>query len=257
MVAVVDLCNAALSECGARGTITSLSDTSPMAVQCSIHYNRLRQKLLRAAQWGFARQQEPLTLLGQYQLNTSPYPWPFMYAYPADCLHIRYLLWQPIYSTTTVAPNVSDIGSAFYMRPSRNHRFLKGNYLLPGNTEVSVVIFTNVRNAICVYTQDVTDPTLFDVSFSEALIALLASRLVVPLTGNIGLKKDLEAVAMQYVIDARVADGNEGLSSTDHTPDWMRTRGLYGGVTGGYDGMPYGDWGTWWGGYGSDGDWGA
>jgi hypothetical protein len=253
MTAPVDICNAALSEAGARSTITSLGDASPGAVQCSLHYDRIRRKLLRSAEWGFARTQVSLSLLGEYDLNTSPYPWPFMYAYPADCLRIRYLLYMPVYATSTIAPNVSDPGAAYYCGPSRKHRFLKSNFLLPGNTEASTVILTNVRNAICIYTQDVIDPTQWDDSFQDACIAALAARIVVPLTGNIGLKKDLEAVAMQYIVEARVADGNEGLSTTDHTPDWLGARGLFGGVAGPY---PWSNMGEWYGSYENMG-WGA
>lgn len=104
------------------------------------------------------------------------------------------------------------------------------------------VIVTDQPNAILAYVQQVTDPNVMDPLFQDAWAAALGSRLAMALTGN----KDVANLAIMrandLIAEARKADGNEGLTVNDVTPDWIAARGVnYGyGPTG-----PYGsfDWG--------------
>lgn len=255
-----DICNRALSEIGARATITIIDNSTPAGLQCGIWYDTIRQQLLRMAPWGFARKTLALTLQGQLTDSppTSPYPWQFKYGYPADCIKVNYLLPIPPTSTTNVP--VVGIPLVPYAMPSRNCRFIIGydmvdptdtdnDDLVPGR-----VILSNVRDAVGVYIADVTDPDIMDHGFKEALVAALASKLVQPLTGNAGMKGDYEKLAQMHITQARVEDANEAVPSTDHTPDWIATRGgpvyPYGGP-GGFDF----NLGQWYSGY-DNGSWG-
>ncbi len=104
------------------------------------------------------------------------------------------------------------------------------------------------------YVVDVTDPLMFNASFEVALSAALAYKLVMPLTGNAGMKSGFQAIAAQELLQARVKDGNEAIPSTDHTPDWIAVRG-FGAWANGFAGGGFG-LGQWYNGW-SDMSWGS
>ena len=63
---------------------------------------------------------------------------------------------------------------------------------------------------------------MWDDQFQQALVAALAGRLVIALTGDKGLAQLKMQEANQFIMIARVSDGNEGLTVNDVTPDWIR-----------------------------------
>ena len=249
------IANAALSIVGTRSTIVALTDTSKEAIQCQIWYDRLRRRLLRSAHWGFARFQQSLSQLGDLNPDmTSPYPWAFKYAYPSDCLKARYVLCPPAPPPPTAnvpLVGVTGIITAPWAFPSRANRFvIAADKDALGNQTRTWV--TNVQNAIGVYTMDVTNTTLFDDLFTGALEMTLAFFICNALTGNVAIKQQLREDVQNAIIQARVADGNESIPKTDHTPDWIQVRAAgnaygWGGISGpGTNNFPDG-WGSWWG----------
>lgn len=90
------------------------------------------------------------------------------------------------------------------------------------------VILTNQEYAMLAYIKQVTDPNLMDPLFQDAWINILAARLNQALTGDKGLTNMLVQLSNNMVIEARKADGNEGLTINDVTPDWIRARGYAG-----------------------------
>lgn len=237
MTTVEDTCNRALSEIGTQTTIDSINDLGPAATQCKLWYNNQRQSLLRAAPWGFGRTQLALTEVGSWVDNTAPYPFLYAYTYPADCLKFRYILAPPC---NTVVPPEVDVGppGPYWGVPSRAWR-----YLVMHDATLGKIIVSNVRAAIGVYTADITDPDLFDSMFESALAASLAYKLVIPLSGNVGMREQFRASAEGSIQNARAVDGNEAIPSSDAQVDWLTARGV-GGYGGGYGyGGP--DWGAW------------
>lgn len=227
---------------GTQTTIASLAEQSRAAVQCALWYDNQRQSLLRTAPWGFARRQQVLTLLGSYVDATSPYPFLYKYAYPSDCLKFRYILAPP----SNVAPtgpqvSVGQPGPVCWA-PSRANRYLVMVEVDPDTNISTKVIVSNVALAIGVYTADVVDTDLFDPMFESALAASLAYKLVIPLSGNVGMREQFRLSSEGSITNARVADGNEAIPTTDHVVDWMSARGVSG-----YAGMPGcgADWGSW------------
>jgi hypothetical protein len=85
MTTDVDICNRALAEIGARVIIASLAEATPAAKNCNLLYNPMRQQILRAAPWAFARKTLAITPIGLLTDNppASPYPWLAKYLYPA------------------------------------------------------------------------------------------------------------------------------------------------------------------------------
>lgn len=241
--------------------ISSLDDPGPAAAQCKLNYDPAKQQLLRMAPWGFTRKTVTLSLLGQLLTLPSGSPYPFLekYLYPEDCLKFRYVLAPPYpIGVTTLAPDVSVQNTWLFpwCSPRRDWRYVVGfdDSTVPARR----VLLSNVPQALGVYTADVTDPSMFDPLFENALVMALASKLVIPLSGNKDMKRDFVAAANDTLLQARVADGNEAVPKTDHVVDWMATRDIGGGYSGlgaGPGQSIYSGWGDWYSGYDS-GQWG-
>lgn len=252
----IQLCNQALSEIGTRSNISAFDDGSKEGYQCGLWYDALRRRLLRTALWGFARGQLVMTELGDLIPDgTSPYPFLFKYAYPSDCIKMRYVLRPPVggnISGSITPPTVGFAsGSACWLGPSRENRYLPASDVdLDGNQ--TKVILSNVCRAIGVYTRDITNVDLFDDLFNEALQAALAYKLVIPLSGNVGQRDQFKKAAEDAILQARVADGNEAIPTSDHSVDWIVTRGVGSQFGYGPFGGPFGaggdGWGSWFGG---------
>lgn len=252
----VQICNRALAEIGTRSTIVSLDEASTEAVNCKLQYTPMRQALLRAAGWGFARAQCTLTTLGTAANNTSPFPYLYEYAWPSDALKIKYLVdippgWPFPTGPQTNNPPTGDPGPIPMFAPSRKNRFLVSSDIVNGSRQR--VILSNLFQAIAIYTADVTDGSQWDPLFEEALVCLIASKIVIPLTGNAGMKTTFAQIAQQKVDIARAADGNEARPTTDHTPDWIKARGFQSDWY--FSGPAQFGWGSWYNGW-DDMNWG-
>ena len=159
-----DIVNLALSRIGHQGRIASLFDGSAPAKRALDIYGQTRDDLLRSQDWDFAERTVILTQLkaapaGGYSVGTPwsstypPPPWLYEYSYPTDCLKIRCLKQVPSTDPYPM-PNVFHVAN-----------------------DGTKVILAEISNAILVYTGQVTDPTLWNSNFIEALTASLARRL--------------------------------------------------------------------------------
>ena len=237
MTTEVDICNLALSAMGTRSTIAPLdasgfiaqvTESSPEAVQCKLWFPTVRDSMLRKHLWNFAR-----TVYNLVQLRALPGtpentasvvnhlfvpetypspPWRYEYQYQPDVIRIRYI-WpqgQP------VPPASFD---QYYSQTNRPVPFEV--YQRSGVK----VVGTNERNAIVVYTRRISDPNLWDSDFTLALISELAARLAIPLSGDLKLMQLNKQVAINDFTEARVTDGNEGLTEQVHPmADWISAR---------------------------------
>lgn len=255
MTTDIDICNMALSEIGTQSTIASFAEQSNEAIQCALWYDTMRKRLLRAAQWGFARTQVTLTQVADaIPDNTAPFPYLFSYAYPDDALKIRYILQTPITTNGAPPPDLV-VSPATWYTPSRANRFIIANQTI-GMATVKVIL-TNVgwvnidpnTGAIGVYTQDVIDVGLMDEMFIGALASALAYKLCIPLSGNVGMREEFKKSATDTVMEARAADGNEAIPSSDIRVDWMEGRGIGSPFGYGFAGLGASQWGAWSGGY--------
>lgn len=199
----------------------------------------------RSAYWNCLRKQVTLTLLKaadgtpENQNGTTlplpASPWLYAYAYPADCLLLRYLLPPYTVTNTGISP-LAGIGWAQSNTMTPNTPFAVA-YDTDINGDPMRVVLTNLSQAQAVYTVDCEDPDQWDSSFQEALVAGLGAKLVMGLTGNMQVAAAQIRVATAIVMDARRSDGIEGLTVVDHIPDWITVRG--------YDGYwGQGQWGS-------------
>lgn len=108
------------------------------------------------------------------------------------------------------------------------------------------VILTNQEYATLAYCKQVTDPNVMDTLFQSAWIQILGATLCVALTGDKSLANLNISLANNDIAQARMADGNEGLTVNDVTPDWIRVRGV--SFDQSYSGpySPSYDWGAAW-----------
>lgn len=90
------------------------------------------------------------------------------------------------------------------------------------------VILTNTEQAILCYNAQIADPNIMDALFQDAWIHILGARLVFQLSGDKALANQLIALTNNAIMEARKADGNEGITVNDVTPDFIRVRGGYG-----------------------------
>jgi hypothetical protein len=88
------------------------------------------------------------------------------------------------------------------------------------------VILTNQEFALLTYIKQITDPNVMDPLFQDAWTCILGARLVMALVGDKALANIKVQEANTYITEARKADGNEGLTMNDVTPDFIRIRGI-------------------------------
>ncbi len=265
-----DVANQALDAAGVEHTIGDLEEGTRTAQVTLRAYSQCLRQLLRAANWDFARKTSPLLLLadatGQTPLVGSmvPVPWIYEYAYPIDCMKVRFIPWNygqyPSVPTgniqiPTTIPLTTGQGTpqstGQRLRPARFVVATDPNYPNPPgqlfwevqgeSPQGRTVILTNVKDAQIIYTAMMNYPSVWDSLFREAMVAYLASQIALPLAKDkkmgMALRKENIELAKMKIKEARVVDGNEGFYSSDIKVDWMQAR-----RTGGW-GSSRGGWG--------------
>lgn len=235
MSSPVEVVNIALAEIGAQASISSFSEGSNEANVAALFYTPKIQALHRSAHWNCTRFQAALTLLKAAvgtpenptgdTLDQPPLPWLYEFAYPNDCLKARYIV--PIYSNSGPAiPLTTAPATAFQpLWASPPPPFVVATDLDADGNTVRVIL-TDKQQAQLVYTKDYTaDPNLWDPQFLGAATSFLGTWFVNALTRNQALFRDTAEAAKGIIAMARVADGNEGLTSQNMDASWIRARG--------------------------------
>lgn len=203
-------------------------------------YDTVLRNMHAAAPWNFARRQRQLDLRadasGQYHTNRNvPLHWSYLYEWPDDCVHARWVLGLDAYS-------LDASGSPLHAHPAWNRPapFIVTDAPLVNDVdsdwdrveghspESTRVIATNELGAMLVYTGLVQFPDAWDAGFRRALVATLAARIALVAVADKAqaraIRSDQLMIAKEALVEARVRDGNEGWTVTDHTPDWIRAR---------------------------------
>lgn len=237
-----DVVNEALGELGAS-EIGDLTDGSDASVRALRVYDTTLREMHARANWNFARRQYQLNLLGDangvYSWDVDvPLPWLYVYEWPVDCLHMRFVLGA---GATALDANGKPLGGMTApCRPSPVP-FIVSDYprtnpidsswdLIEGhNPESTRTVLTNELGAIGVYTRLVQYPDAWDPLFRRAVVATLATRFsmaVVPDKRLAGQLRDANAkMASEALTEARVRDGNEGWTVVGlYDPDWITIR---------------------------------
>lgn len=244
----VQVVNIALAEIGTQSSISSFAETSPEANAAGLFYAPKLEALSRAAHWNCLRSQIELTLLKSVIINgvasdsPPPRPWLYEYAYPQDCIKARFILpyWNSVYTGVPMTTAPAVIPSLWEGPPVK---FQVATDIINGSTVR--VILTDMPQAIMVYTRRLLDdPDLWDPHFLAAATGTLGVYFVNALSRSRGLLQDQIAMVRAIINEARVSDGNEGLTYSDNMPDWIRVRGqldpyVTGGYFAGWDPFPF------------------
>lgn len=254
MTTRTDIANRALQAIAAKATISNFDkDNSTEAAAVRLIYEATRDAMLRGAHWNFARRMAYLDLLKSApgtETNTSSAiawlpatmpapPWLFEYGYPSAALQMRFVAPPPYVNSGLTQPlfSVPLEGSGLPFS------FNAGRFIVATDTiddqDVNVVL-CNLQGAIGCYTARITNENLWDASFQEAMVAALAARLAIPLTANRTIAQNAGAQANASLAQARVRDGDEGITVYDSVPEWMTIRGVPG--TGAGNGYFIGPW---------------
>lgn len=239
MTSPVDVANMALDNIGARFSINSLTPPSPPpnADLVARHYQPTVDALLRSAHWNFARKQATLNIIKARQgtpenpsgttLPQPPVPWLYEYAYPTDCMKVRFLIPNP---PQNAQPLPLLAGGTFPQPPGLypvGAKFAVASDTDTGGSAIKVIL-ADLQYAQAVYTARIDNPDLWDPSFVLAAAAALGAWLVRPTNGKGDVLKEQVEIASSIIKQARISDGNEGVTSTDNVPDWMAVRGFSG-----------------------------
>lgn len=235
-----DIVNEALDEIGVE-PIGDILDGSRAANVARRTYDPFLRAMHAAAPWNFARREAtPLSLMadasGQYNPNTRvPTPWNYMYEWPVDCVHARYVKDLSAYAlaadgTPLYAPPAWNRPAPFVVTdaPIPNDVASSWDTIEGHDPESTRAILTNQLGAVLVYTGLKQYPDAWDPLFHRAFVAALAARFAVPLIPDKKVASQVRGLQLQIakdaLIEARVRDGNEGWTVVDHTPDWIRAR---------------------------------
>lgn len=214
-VTVADITNRALQLIGTRTTVTTAelaASSSNEAIQSNLVYAAIRDWCLGTVNWNFARKTAQLTLAKTVPTPTVPDPWsnaspspPWLYQYtlPTDCIIVRYF--------TNSDANTSR--STYLGEPKRF-------------VVASGALLTNEASPVCIYTSQVTDPTLWPWYFERFVVAALAWSLSMALDGDKELTTSLKTSMMEFLNIGIQANLEEGLSFGDTTPEWIQALGI-------------------------------
>lgn len=195
--AVEDLCNMALDSIGYTRHIADIYEGSAAARVCLAYYGQTRDELLVEGEWPFAlREVALIALAGQ----TPPTPWTFEYAYPADCLRIRYVRPGPL---TGAARSTNPLPVLF--RPWNDQR---------PNPPVQAIL-CDLSPAVLIYQGQITDPTTWTPEFIRAFVGSLAKKLAFGLFKGDNIIKDRAMLAEQ---DAQKAMSVDSMAAPQDTP---------------------------------------
>lgn len=185
MASEVQVCNLALTKIG-ESEITSLTENSKAARLCNLHYAPTRDAVIRSHIWNFAIKRVELAL----STITPAYDFAYQFVLPSDCIRIL--------ETNLVSTAEFKIENGFVLADSDS---IKVRYL-----------------------SQVTDPTIFDSLFTEALAARLAAELAIPLTDSLNLSKLMIDMYTSKIAEARTMDAVEGTPDNIEADTWLNSR---------------------------------
>lgn len=184
------ICNIALSRVTAP-RIQDITDAVREAKECRLIYDVMRDLALSDYDWSFARGFASLAVTTG---NDIP-GWTYAYQVPADCIKVR-----KIYNS------------------------LEGLADPIPFEVIGRLLYTNEEDAQIVYTKRITDSSLFDSAFVDALAWRLSSELAVPLKNSINLREANYKMYLMSVSKATQTSLNSGFTEVRDTNTFESAR---------------------------------
>jgi len=193
------ICNLSLSDLGAKRINELDTDSSTEAILCRLHYEPMRDALLRSHFWRFASARATLS-----EDTTEPdFEWDSQFILPTDFLRLK-----SIYDDNNSPGNKTRYSFA-----------VEGKRLLTNESSVEIR-----------YIRKVTDVTEFDPLFVQVLVLELDLKLVMPLTQDVKLKESIKDDLKLLMPSVRALDRQE--TNTIGRADrytWVDVRATRGG----------------------------
>lgn len=160
-LSVTKICNLSLSDLGAKRINDFDTDSDTPAILCRLHYEPIRDALLRSHYWPFAAGRKVLV----QDTDDPPFEYDNQFILPTDFLYLRSIF----------ADNFTVDGK------SRNRHAIEEDRLLTNDSTVEIR-----------YTKKITDPTKFDSLFVQLFVLQLDLKLVMPLSQSVKLKQSIK-----------------------------------------------------------------
>jgi hypothetical protein len=193
---VVSVCNVALSRSGVNRSINDIDEASQEAVTCKLHYENVRDEVLRDVAWPFATRYADLALVASVPNGD----WQYAYRAPSDMI-------RPIRIVTGV-------------RAEHPRTVFKR-----GSDASGGLIYADQPEATLEYTGRIEDPTMFSPDFASALAWRLAME-IGPALSNAPAWGDRAARYYAAAIAASTTNAaNEQAGDQFAEAEWIEARG--------------------------------
>ncbi len=201
--------NLALTRLRVKQRLANLTDTEIGRTAAEV-YPEVRDRLLAAYNWGFARRTEALALAS----GAAPVGWAYQYALPTDCLIVRRVIDEG---------GSRYVGRAFY--PDDYNLMVPQYPWQIANTASGRVLVTDVESAYAIMTWRVKDTGQYSPGFRDALSWWLAAELAPGLNVDDDVSARVERWAPQAAAVAFAQDGNQMLGDPAPESPTVRVRG--------------------------------
>ena len=181
-----EIYNSALLKCGVE-PILNLSDDSTRARLLNACATRVRQDLLRAHPWSFAKTMVQLAAT----INTPLFDWTYEFNLPSDCLRVLKI--------DTPNPN----------EPWE----IMGKQLYANFAPINIK-----------YVRDIVDVTFYDDNFTEVLAWAYAYEIIFSLTQVASTRESVKQGYKDALAQARSFNAQEGSTPRVIADDWLNRR---------------------------------
>lgn len=213
----VNIYNMALAAIGVDKFVSSLVETSLQARVLNVFWPATRDQVLSDFPWGFAMRYVDL------QLSTKTVPgWAYCYVYPNDCLQARRVLpySEPVTDALPSGYIENPINPVYAALGEQGSPFS----VVENETAGGLCIATNMPNAVLEYTGRVTTTILWSPAFVNALVLLLASKVVSPLAANPKYGQVAGQAYEAAILKAGANDLNEGRAKAQEESELIKAR---------------------------------
>ncbi|MDD6181799.1 MAG: hypothetical protein PUB01_07025 [Desulfovibrionaceae bacterium] len=196
----ISIWNMALGFIGTR-TVAAEDERTLEAVQCGLYWDTARRQALRDFPYNFAQRR---ACLAPVDKPDGYEEWVCAYALPQACLSV-----QAVRQYGTGSGGLRHGGMPFQ---------------LSSNDDGNILLLTDARPALLIYTADVQDSSRFDDTFAHMLARKLAALVAIPLLKNNTAKmRELEEAYRQSLAGARLSAAGE-CREREGADSWLYAR---------------------------------
>ena len=207
MASKVEICNLALQNIGEE-YITSLSESTPNAIECNLRFDTVRRSLLAMHPWNFAMKRVALSAS-----TTAPaFTYTYSYPLPADFLMM----------VMTEQQELSQ--GNFYTLPDPNKVSVGDSFLADKYTIEDGNLLSNSSGVKILYVFDQTDTSQYSGPFVNLLSYYLAAHIAYRIKGDGNLQQSLMSVFETKLREFKTLDSQQGVPTRIKRSNWLAAR---------------------------------